>query len=239
MVESLPDSWKSWGRGVEDRVKRGEIDPRFAYRAAEQVKADAQASAIDPFKLVKFQQDTLVFNQDQTFKTFTAEDNSIRVGDAVLPVAGTLSSAKVAEELKGTFIPNFNSMNGMFQDLMELGEGEGAWDNAIDKAKADALVKSIQGLMREDILGPGTVQESERVILDNIVKNPFTKMDSLSAEESINLLRGLQTRLSDKFKNKLTSFGLQVGTGTAAQSGGTSVTTTSGKTVETLDLDNL
>ncbi|MDC0157312.1 hypothetical protein OAK38_06100 [Verrucomicrobia bacterium] len=236
-VQALPERYRSYGQEIAKKVQLGEIDPRMGLQEIQRANKEAMANAIDPLQFAKFQQESVGFAQDQGFKTFTPEANSIQVGDETLPISGTVGSAKVAEELKND-IPNFNAMNGMFSRLMEIGGQESWWDDSTLKMEANALVKSIQGQMREEVLGPGTVTDSERAILDDIVANPFKKGDNIDAPEAINSLRSLQTQLSDKFKNKLTSFGLKVGSGSTAQPGTPSLTTSSGKKVELINLDN-
>ena len=239
-----------------DAVRQANLSPEAQERAMNRFMAlqDRQSNLQDeeslirtraqyapgpsPLEVIKFQQDSLGFNQDQDFKTFKPENNFIQVGTETLPVTGTIGSVKVAEELKND-IPNFNAMNGMFSRLMELGEEEDFWDESEKKIEANALVKSIQGQMREEVLGPGTVTDSERAILDDIVANPFKKGDNINAEEAMKMLRKLQTQLSDKFKNKLTSYGLNVGGASTAQPSTPSLTTSSGKKVQLINLDNL
>ena len=104
-------------------------------------------------------------------------------------------------------------MNAVMNQLIELGEkrkNEVYMSNA-DKTLAASLSRRLQGLLREDILGPGTVTDPEREILEQIVQNPTTWMDTAGkTQDKINSLKGIRKNAFNKLKTRLTGLGLDV-----------------------------
>lgn len=240
-VAGLTGQFAEVGRRIQEGVASKEITPTEAIKRIQglQARQDAftptpmtpqQALAaqkmLDDMKRdkAKEERDVTTFGQDQSFLTFTPENNFLAIGGQKVPVSGMVADQTVASDLKTTFIPNFNYMDGLFSRLMEISAKESYWDDSTLKSEANALVKSIQGQMREEILGPGTVTDSERAILDDVVQNPFVKGDNLSSEEAMDSLSRLRTQLTNKFQNKLTNLGLKIG----QSSGGASPSNSSG-----------
>lgn len=242
MVESLPDSWKSWGRSVEERVNREEIDPRLAYKAVEQVKADAQASAIDPFKLAKEQRDAIAFAQEQvefedrqTVKSFEGS----KMGDLVLTGSiGDVAEAKKAKE----GLVNLNATLRDLDELMELGRQreDKTWLSDDAKKRAAMLADKIRGQIREAILGPGTVQEAEYKRLAAQVPDPTIGFDTTSAtfgEEGVELLSKLKRDLLALSKNRFEAYGVTIAGQAGSPTGAPGVQTPQGN-VRVINLDN-
>jgi len=253
-IERLPESFQPQGQRVIDAINEGELTPMQGNRLLQGIEARAIAETPKPMTypqlidlqnkitaeeraVAKAKQETTTFGQDQSFLTFTPENNSLTIRGQKVPVSGMVGDQTVASDLKTTFIPNFNHMDGLFSRLMEISAEEDYWDDSTLKSEANALVKSIQGQMREEVLGPGTVTESERAILDDIVQNPFVKGDNLSSEEAMASLSRLRTQLTNKFQNKLTNVGLQVGQSRGGASPpNNSIPTRDGGEVEFIDL---
>jgi len=234
-VERLPESFQPQGQRVIDAINEGDLTPMQGNRLLGEIEARAIAEAPERLtypQLVdlenkirneeraakKSKQDNTEFDQGQSFLTFTPKSNFLMIRGQKVPVSGLVADQTVAKELKTTFIPNFNHMDKLFSRLMEISAEEDYWDDSTLKSEANALVKSIQGQMREEVLGPGTVTDSERAILNDIVQDPFVKGDNLSSEEAMASLSRLRTQLTNKFQNKLTNVDLQVGQGSGASS---------------------
>ena len=100
----------------------------------------------------------------------------------------------------------------------------------------------MQGNIREDILGPGTVQESERVILDNIVKNPTEAFTLNGADKNMKILRNLRQTIFDRLENRLGNFGLKLGDSKSPNSSQAKPDytdeTSTGNKIRTFDFDN-
>lgn len=211
---------------------------------SDQAREIAQSNAMfaNQLKLNKAIQEQTEFSDKQNVFTFKPEVNSIGLGETNFGIEGKFGNEVEALKLKGEDIPNYNAMNAVFSDLLGLGEQrktETFMSNA-DKAKAVSLVRQLQGLLREDILGPGTVTDSERAILDIIIQNP-TKWWSASGtyDEKMKTLKGLRKKAFNKLKNKITGMGLTVsefGKGGGASS---PQTTSSGNSYEEISLDEL
>jgi len=234
-VARLPESFKPEGQAIVDAFAEDRINEKEGLQLLGGVEARAIAEAPERLtypQLVDLQnkirneeraakkskQESTEFDQGQSFLTFTPKSNFLMIRGQKVPVSGLVADQTVAKDLKTTFIPNFNHMDKLFSRLMEISAEEDYWDDSTLKSEANALVKSIQGQMREEVLGPGTVTDSERAILDDIVQNPFVKGDNLSSEEAMASLSRLRTQLTNKFQNKLTNVGLQVGQGSGASS---------------------
>ena len=129
---------------------------------------------------------------------------------------GTAPSAKEAE----TFREQYSNLLTSRRDLGRLIEianmGAGTQQTPQIKAEADQLARTVQGAMRLDILGPGTVTDSDRKMLESIVRNP-TDIFSLSSSNK-KALEGLLSRATNGITTRAQSLGLQVSTPQAGQS---------------------
>jgi hypothetical protein len=129
---------------------------------------------------------------------------------------GTAPSAKEAE----TFREQYSNLLTSRRDLGRLIEianmGATAQQTRQIKAEADQLARTVQGAMRLDILGPGTVTDSDRKMLESIVRNP-TDIFSLSSSNK-KALEGLLSRATNGITTRAQSLGLQVATPQSGQS---------------------
>ena len=162
----------------------------------------------------KEERDVMEFDQKQSFLTFTPANNFLAISNGgkvtKLPISGVVGNEKLAGDLKSE-ISAFNDMDQLFSRLITLSDEEGWFDSEALKTEANGLVRSIQGRIRENVLGPGTVTDSERAILDQIVTNPYSKTVLLTTGQRVNLLQKLRTQLTNNFQNKLTNSGLEIG----------------------------
>ena len=91
-----------------------------------------------------------------------------------------------------------------------------------DKMAAENLATAIQGQIREEILGPGTVTEGERVILEQLVPSGNKFFSFLSGEDGAKELENLKKNLMSNFQRYLETWGVSAGApqgGTKLQSG--------------------
>lgn len=185
----------------------------LAYNQAEQKRlADLAPDPTDLIKLREEARKTTEFEDSESIKSFTPNFNYLQLGTTKMPITGRLGNEAEAIKYKDEYIPNFNATNETFEELLALGQkrADGWYMESQEKDQAMSYVRQLQGLIREDILGPGTVQESERVILDNIVKNP-TAWSVNGAEENMKILKNLRQKIFNRLENRLTNFGLNLG----------------------------
>lgn len=83
-----------------------------------------------------------------------------------------------------------------------------------DRAKADTIATMLQGALRLEVLGPGTVQESEREMLRTLIADPtkFWSMDSRNKTRLKSLLGTIQSRAKKRINQMIiTPIGYQQG----------------------------
>ena len=172
-----------------------------------------QPKALDPFKVSDELRKATEFGQGQDAITFTPERNTIVLGDTAYGISGKFGNEAEVIELKSVEIPNYSNMNSVMNQLISLGEKRKTtkfMSNA-DKTLAQSLSNQLRGLLREQILGPGTVTDPERAILNEIVQNPTTWMDTAGNTQSkIDSLKGIRKDAFNKLKTRLTGLGLDV-----------------------------
>lgn len=175
--------------------------------------AQSQPKALDPFKVNDELRKSTEFNQGQDAITFTPERNTIVLGDTAYGISGKFGNEAEVIKLKSVEIPNYSNMNSVMNQLISLGEKRKTtklMSNA-DKTLAQSLSNQLRGLLREQILGPGTVTDPERAILNEIVQNPTTWMDTAGNTQSkIDSLKGIRKDAFNKLKTRLTGLGLDV-----------------------------
>ena len=186
----------------------------LAFMQAEQKRrADLAPEPLDPFKVREELRKTKEFDQGQDAISFSPDRNSLQLGDTEFGISGKFGNEAEVIKLKSEAIPQYQNMNTVMNDLIALGEkrkNEVFMSNA-DKTLAASLSRQLQGLLREDILGPGTVTEPERQILEQIVQNPTTWMDTAGkTQDKINSLKGIRRNAFNKLKTRLTGLGLNV-----------------------------
>jgi hypothetical protein len=173
----------------------------------------SQPKAPDPFKLSDEIRKATEFQQGQDAITFKPERNTIVLGDTAYGISGKFGNEAEVIKLKSVEIPNYSNMNSVMNQLISLGEKRKTtkfMSNA-DKTLAQSLSNQLRGLLREQILGPGTVTDPERAILNEIVLNPTTWMDTAGNTQSkIDSLKGIRKDAFNKLKTRLTGLGLNV-----------------------------
>jgi len=230
----------------------GMFQKAFAFKQANQPKSMTPEELISlKSKILDFElkqneesRKSTDFSDSQSIKTFTPESNYLQLGTTKVPITGRLGSQTEAIKYKDEYIPNFNTTNETFEGLLALGQkrADGWYMESQEKDQAMSYVRQLQGLIREDILGPGTVQESERNILDNIVKNP-TSWSINGAEENMKILKNLRQKIFNRLENRMKNFNLKLGdsnlTNTPKDQPDYTDETSSGNRIRIFDFDNL
>lgn len=226
-VAGLTGELAEVGKRIQKGFESGEINADEAIKRIQglQARQDALTPApMTPEQVLRYEKtlqdmgmdeakekrDVMEFDQKQSFLTFTPANNFLAIGGQKVPISGVVGNEKLAGDLKSE-ISAFNDMDQLFSRLITLSEEEGLVDSEALKTEANGLVRSIQGRIRENVLGPGTVTDSERAILDQIVTNPYSKTMLLTTQEKVDLLQKLRTQITNNFQNKLTNSGLKIG----------------------------
>jgi hypothetical protein len=103
--------------------------------------------------------------------------------------------------------------------LLEIANmGTLAQQDPVIKSEAEQLAKAAQGAMRLEIIGPGTVTDRDRALLESIVRNP-TDIFSLKSS-NVKALTSLLERAGSGLESKAKALGLQPAVGSQAQSAG-------------------
>lgn len=105
----------------------------------------------------------------------------------------TDNDAKELKELKGTV----DTVKQGVSELQRINRKSGSSLSLEERAKAEVVAKSLVGLLRVPLTGPGAMNEGERKMLEEIVANP-TKIFSLSSSNKTRL-----TQLTKMMDNKL------------------------------------
>ena len=94
--------------------------------------------------------------------------------------------------------------------LIEIAKmGKIAQQDPMIKSEAEQLARAAQGALRLDIIGPGTVTDRDRALLESIVRNP-TDIFSLQSS-NIKSLNSLLERAGGGLQSKAKALGLEVG----------------------------
>jgi hypothetical protein len=129
---------------------------------------------------------------------------------------GTAPSPEEAKLFREQYKTVLDSRRDITRLLEIAGMGKAMQQSPKIKAEADQLARSVQGALRLDILGAGTVSEPDRKLLESIVRNP-TDIFSLPSSNTKSL-EGLLSRATNGITTRAQSLGLQALTPQAAQS---------------------
>jgi hypothetical protein len=121
---------------------------------------------------------------------------------------GTAPTEKEATDFRDQY-SNVLSSRRNIQRLLEIAQmGKAMQQTPEIKAEAEQLSRAAQGALRLDIIGPGTVTDSDRKLLENIVRNP-TDIFSLQSS-NVKSLKSLLERAGSGIESKAKSIGLEV-----------------------------
>jgi len=182
--QQLPESFQGQAGRIIDMADNGEISQPAADLALNRIQKQAMAeqkaapSLKDLLDIQGKTQDiefkNTDFEQKQDAISFKPEQNYLNLGEVKYGISGKFGNEAEVIKIKSEAIPNYQKMNEVMEDLIDLGEArkKQKYMSNSDKVLAESLSRQLQGLLREDILGPGTVTEPERAILEQIIQNP-------------------------------------------------------------------
>ena len=221
--QQLPESFQGQVGRIIDMADNKEISPQAADLALNRIQQQAMAvqkaapSAKDLLdyneKLQGMEMDRTEFKQKQDAIGFKPEINYLDLGEVRFGISGKYANETEVAKIKSDVIPNYSNMNAITDQLIKMGEDiEGdIFVSPSDKVLAEALKSSLQGLIREDILGPGTVNDSERAILEQVIENPVEYFNvKRNRRDKINSLKGLRKKAFNKLRTRFKGLGLDV-----------------------------
>jgi len=222
-VAQLPESFQPQGAQVVDAVQSGQLSPLEGNRIMDSYQAQAMAvqkaapSLKDLLEIQGKTQDiefkNTDFEQRQDAISFKPEQNYLDLGGVRYGVSGKFGNEAEVIKIKSEAIPSYQKMNEVMDDLIDLGEArkKQKYMSNADKVLAESLSRQLQGLLREDILGPGTVTEPERAILEQIIQNPTQFFDLKGkTDDKIRSLKGVRRKAFNTLKSRLSGLGLDV-----------------------------
>lgn len=115
---------------------------------------------------------------------------------------GTVPTEKEAIDFRQLQADTMAS-KGLIDDLLQLAKTPGASIEPQKRARGQALSQQLVGKLRTAVLGPGTINESERQIIESLAANPATIFSMNSkTEASLNTLKAtLDKSIADKAKS--------------------------------------
>jgi hypothetical protein len=222
-VARLPESFQPEGKRVIDAVESGRLTPREGMSLINQIQAQAlaeQKAAPSLKDILEIQNKDLdidiktkEFQQKQDAISFNPKRNYLDLGEVRFGISGKFGDEAEVIKIKSEAIPNYQKMNAVMNELIKLGEvrKKQKYMSNADKVLAESLSRQLQGLLREDILGPGTVTEPERAILEQIIQNPTQWFDFKGkTDDKIRSLKGVRKKAFNTLKSRLSGLGLDV-----------------------------
>ena len=258
-VAQLPKSFQLEGKEIIDAVQSGRLSRAQGNRIMDSIQARAMAeqkagpSPKDILDMQAKMQDMGIkntdFEQKQDAISFKPEQNYLDLGEVRFGISGKFGNEAEVIKIKSEAIPNYQKMNAVMDELIGLGEArkKQKYMSNADKVLAESLSRQLQGLLREDILGPGTVTEPERAILEQIIQNPTQWFDFKGkTDDKIRSLKGVRKKAFNTLKSRLSGLGLDVTelgqggrTSEPSKSSNMQNQTDSGLGYEEISLDNL
>lgn len=131
---------------------------------------------------------------------------------------GVAPTEKEASDFREQYSNVLESKRNIGRLLEIANMGTLAQQDPVIKSEAEQLAKAAQGAMRLEIIGPGTVTDRDRALLESIVRNP-TDIFSLKSS-NVKALTSLLERAGSGLESKAKALGLQPAGGSQAQSAG-------------------
>lgn len=131
---------------------------------------------------------------------------------------GVAPTEKEASDFREQYSNVLESKRNIGRLLEIANMGTLAQQDPVIKSEAEQLAKAAQGAMRLEIIGPGTVTDRDRALLESIVRNP-TDIFSLKSS-NVKALTSLLERAGSGLESKAKALGLQSAGGSQAQSPG-------------------
>ena len=227
-VAQLPERFQPQGAQVVDAFQSGQLSPLEGNRIMGSIQAQAMAeqkAGPTPQEILNYKKtagemvrDETEFQQKQDAIGFKPEINYLDLGDPSgggvrFGISGKYANETEVAKIKSDVLPSYSNMNAITDQLIKMGEDiEGDFFvSPSDKVLAESLKSSLQGLIREDILGPGTVNDSERAILEQVIENPVEYFNvKRNRRDKINSLKGLRKKAFNKLRTRFKGLGLDV-----------------------------
>jgi hypothetical protein len=131
---------------------------------------------------------------------------------------GVAPTEKEASDFREQYSNVLESKRNIGRLLEIANMGTLAQQDPVIKSEAEQLAKAAQGAMRLEIIGPGTVTDRDRALLESIVRNP-TDIFSLKSS-NVKALTSLLERAGSGLESKAKALGLQPAGGSQVQSAG-------------------
>lgn len=123
-----------------------------------------------------------------------------------VPDLGTAVAKEDAKELRKLKADVDSSLSSI-DEMIDMTKQTGRSFSPADRAKALTLQQTLIGGLRTAILGPGTISDSERAIMNQVVANPAAIMSlDASTRASLETLRGI---LKKKLSSAASASGIQ------------------------------
>lgn len=131
---------------------------------------------------------------------------------------GVAPTEKEASDFREQYSNVLESKRNIGRLLEIANMGTLAQQDPVIKSEAEQLAKAAQGAMRLEIIGPGTVTDRDRALLESIVRNP-TDIFSLKSS-NVKALTSLLERAGSGLESKAKALGLKPAGGSQTQSTG-------------------
>lgn len=266
-VARLPERFQPEAQALSEALVDGRIDERSALGRLKNIEARAIPEMMSPEDLLEYQMkreelerkrrgdERTQVKQKREDEEFEGEQK-VKSFDGILfegkPLQGTIQDATEAKKAKEG-LSNFKSIMRNLERLKELGmyrENNSIMSDDL-KQEASVLAVKVRGQIREEVLGPGTVQEAEYQRLADQVPDPTDSSfghltdvwSSTYGEEGVALIEKLQAELRQKVLDRFANYGVtfapsgQPATSVSQAQPNNSIITSDGAEVEVFRLD--
>lgn len=125
----------------------------------------------------------------------------------ISPLLGGAATSKEGAKILNESAANATTAKTGLKDLLAIANTPGAKaDFGETAARANTIAKTLQGALRTEILGPGTVNDGERAMLEGLIRDP-SKMFSLPSKDKAALTE-LMNRIDISLMNKARANGI-------------------------------
>lgn len=211
MVERFKDT-----RAAEDATRIAYLDNaklQVEAIAARHGGAETKAKAAMLVSQIEQKKDILKASFIGQFQKMTPVDETTNPEtldkdkrERFVPGYGLALSKDDAEKMKSS-VGNTIKAKSALSSLLLISNTPGAALNPTMRARAESEATMLQGLLRTEVLGPGTVNDSERKMLDGLIADP-TKILSLDSNNKVKL-QTLMQRLDKNLAGTAAGFGLK------------------------------
>lgn len=160
-------------------------DPLARNRAEQAIMAIKQQQAATMAPVIQERAITEVLQKGANPRDYGI-NMSPELAKRAVPGFGLANDPELAKKLNAEVIPAYQQSLGALQQLKSMGRTI----NPNTRALAESLQSQLMGMQRENILGPGTVNESERAIIKQIIANPTNLME-INAQGRLDLVKNI------------------------------------------------